>query len=397
MTAANDEQFRSISKNSPKPALGTVSDINTPPPGPLDRAKPLSVLYGLTQLKADRNRRLVSIANLPSWPNQHENHTHGHGWGGPLNKLLGGGLLPGYLLAVGAWNAGGGKTALVMQLADGLALRTYKIIKGQNAVQQELGAKPPPKEPLTPVLILSEMPAEALAWRTLGRWTGCDNNIFRAGDSAAEIHGEETVNNALKAGEEALGGDLGKSRDYICYYDNVNCLAGKPLVDDVAAAIEAWRKQLQIAHPERDIWPVLVMDPIQRWQQSGVNETEALNELVEALQVTTRREKFITIATSDTNKASATSSSETKGKNAPSEQEQATAVFRGSYKLMHLPDAAITVRTVGNDGENRTVEIPLAKNRWGNTFSDPKISYTWHTPTGRFTAKRGTKRTTVNV
>ena len=94
---------------------------------PIDTLAPtLNHLYGPQELTNDFTRTLVSFGTLPSWPGGPQT---GHGLGDLFNRSLGGGMCPGYMIAIGAAHAGAGKTAFVMQLADGLALRTSEMIR----------------------------------------------------------------------------------------------------------------------------------------------------------------------------------------------------------------------------------------------------------------------------
>ena len=56
---------------------------------------------------------------------------------------------------------------------------------------------------------------------------------------------------------------------------------------------------------QREIWPLLFIDPIQRFQASGDNAVSALDEFVEELRAVCDEHGFVVLATSDTNKDSA--------------------------------------------------------------------------------------------
>jgi len=337
----------------------------TPKPVDLDTIAPtFAAAYGLAELEADRTRQLVSLAQLPSWPG---GPAEGHGWGGALDTILGGGVCPGYLLAVGASRAGAGKTAWTMQIAEGLALRCAQVTTGEA------------DGPLTPVVILSEMGIRALTWRSLARWTGVDSRTFRAGKSAPEA---DAGNYPWEQAKQAFESLWGKSRHYLRIFRADS--SGRDLVDDLARAVDAWRAQLEATKPGTDVWPVVVMDPIQRWQDTSKSEVEALNELVEAVGAHAERNRWIGFLTSDTNKASATATS-TRDRD---DDDSGAGVFRGSYKLLHLVDAALYLRTPKDGtgpprGDN--MEAVLVKNRWGTVRpKDGAPRYTWHPTTGRF-------------
>ena len=337
----------------------------------LDTTAPtMASLYGEDSLSDDFNRRLVSLAALPSWPGGPET---GHGWGEDLDRLLGGGICPGYMLAVGAASAGAGKTAWIMQIADGLALRTSKLVE-QAMIEGEAN------DPLTPVLVLSEMSPAALTWRTLARWTSYDSRVFRAGASAAELleWPQEKVIAAFDAAHKALAGELGAARQFMRVLKAD--IQGRAFVDRAVEVMSFWKKQLEDTH-QRPVWPVVVMDPIQRWQDPSKSEVEGLNEIVEALGAAGHAEGWIVLMSSDTNKASATGDNSDKN-----DADRGRAIFRGSYKLQHLPDTALFLERKEEPDGDYCLEVKVVKNRWGFSLPNPAacIQYKWWTRTGRF-------------
>ena len=328
-------------------------------------APTLATLYGSEQLTRDNERELVSLARLPKWPG---GPAVGHGWGTKLDEMLGGGVCPGYLLAVGAASAGAGKTAWVHQLADGLALRTAELLD-----QNQEG-------PLTPVLFLSEMRPDALTWRSLGRWTGRNASDFRAGGSHPE---REAVMNAA---HEALGGALGRSRAFVRYWQGEK--RGRDLAGALANLLRTWTEQLQAEHPDREVWPVVVMDPLQRFRDhAGAGEVDAVNELVATIGAQARRDGWVVLLTSDTNKASATGAT-TEGRDKRNVLEEGAAALRGTYQLTHEADAVLYLRR--EDDRSGVVRAHVVKNRWGK-LSEPdgkdSPAYTWEGAAMRFTAE----------
>lgn len=331
----------------------------------LDGAAPtLADQYGVAQLEADASRELVSIASLPClWDGS---NATGHGVGEHLNTLLGGGICAGYVLAVGASSAGAGKTAWTMQLADGLAMRSAEIVQY---------GKP---GPLTPVLVLSEMSAQALSWRALARITGEDARTFRAGKSAPNT-------DAVRLAREAARNELDPKSPFGAGRRFMRTMRPGPADLDpprfmglIARVFDAWTDQLRADHG-REVLPVLVLDPIQRWQNPRANsEIEALNGLVESLGAHAIDGGWCVIVTSDTNKAAA-------GK--PDEASTAD-VFRGSYKLIHIPDAALILRKPEADkiGDEPTLEAAVIKNRWGSALPNPNACarYAWSVRCARF-------------
>lgn len=350
-----------------------MSDPNAPTPANLDDEAPtLASLYGLDQLAADRMRELVQIGSLPHWPRTGHGEAHtptGHGWGEHVSEMLGGGIAPGETIAVGASSAGAGKTAFMMQLADGLALQCM-----HNA-RRNAGT-------LTPVLVLSEMGAPALTWRSLSRWTGASARIYRAGRTATGGDSRADVEAAWVAASRAFApdpsdafGDFGRARAFMRVLQT-SAATGPQTIERAAQLLALWRAELERAQG-LPVVPVVVMDPIQRFQGSGP-EIDALNATVEALGRAAERDGFIAIVTSDTNKSSAT------GREEGNDRERATAAFRGSYKLQHLPVATLYLERLGHDAGDSFAWLRLVapKNRWGATV-EPWPCFKWHLPTGR--------------
>lgn len=362
-------------------------------PPPLDETAPTrAALYGPAALEADAGRALVSLARLPAWlpttggerssdagHGWGEDLDHapdaGHGWGRDLDDVLGGGVLPGYMLAVGAASAGSGKTAWVMQIADGLALRTAAVVRDRTPA------------PLTPVLVLSEMPVQALAWRTLARWTGWDARMFRAGrDAAGEMYDAAKAEQAFDAARKALAaGPLAESWGYMRVFRGGSGELVKALERDVLR----WRDALKPVAAGREVWPVLVVDPVQRWLSADLDEVAGLNELAEGLRALADTAGVVVLATSDTNKPAAAGKAEAGG---PGTQEWAAGLFRGSYKLQHAVDAALALWRPSRKGEGPAPGLVgvLAKNRWGGLAAKsggPPGAWRWSTANGtlRFT------------
>jgi hypothetical protein len=381
----------------PKPL---VEEDHGPPPGtpkPLDLealAPTFASSYGSEHLASDEERELVSLAQLPGWdPNGREppaffgsaTAPDGHGLGAHFSDAMGHGLRPGEMLAIGAASAGAGKTAFLMQLVDGLALRNVDVFKGRSAWGSVL----------TPVLVASEMGIDALTWRSLARWTGHSASIFRGGRTVLN-HGtprqKDEARAAWTAAQSALfpSSPLGLSRKWLRLMSAAHVgslLEGGPqaFVSELERIVEAWREQLA-KDTKKDVVPIVVLDPLQRYQ-GGDEAIDALSALSRALCTSTVEKKWITLLTSDTNKASA------KGDNAKdaTDAEQATAVFRGSYNLMHEVTAAVALRTsktlFPSEDEKkrgvRVVEAVFAKQRWGSA-AQPGPHFVFDGPTLRF-------------
>lgn len=340
-------------------------------------APTLASLYGINELERHAQRGLISLASMPKWPqtgNAKAVSPTGHGWGTHLNDMLGGGIAPGEIIAVGAASAGGGKTYFTMQLADGLAL------------QSEARAASDSRDVLTPVLVLSEMPVAALTWRSLARWTGAAARTFRAGSMNAESADWHNARRALDPRDEVLGA-FQRSRQWTRVLRTPEIDAGGPAVSrSIGDVVRRWRDRIAVAHPHaQGVVPIVVIDPIQRFQGEAKSEIEGLNLLVESLGRETEKGDWACIITSDTTKAQA-SGSDNEGKR--SDQERVAAVFRGSYKLQHLAVATIALEREGEGGIDSDGFIDLraivGKNRWGHSGV---TKLRWHAPTGRMLPK----------
>lgn len=333
----------------------------------LDHLAPLgSVRYTLESLEQARESELLSLAELPSA----EDGTKAprYGWGARFNDIIGGGLAPGVLFALGAASAGNGKTALLMQLIDGLALRSALL-----AGSKEEG-------PLTPVFILSEMSPEDLNARRLAWLTQENSNIWKAGKTAEKKRGKGLIdglyNHARRLRAET--GTLGRVLSMTRQVERGEVLSlGSQLVPTVRALVNKWRSQLEEKY-ERDVWPVVVFDPIQRFLRKDKNEIEAQNELVCQIDAASEEEGWLCFVASDTNKSGA------KGEASGDAGEVGAALLRGSYALIHGADIACYLgKPEGNkEATTTTIALKFFKNRSGPSFEE--VLYHWEKPTGRF-------------
>jgi len=326
-------------------------------------------VYTLADLEADRNQDLVPLAALPER----------HGWGADLDRQLGGGLGPGDVLAIGAGSAGAGKTALVMQLADGLALRSAAI-----AADTICG-------PLTPTVLLSEMDPRALARRTLARLCGVPARIFRSGKAAERCREDVAGAYALAARHLEPGGAFARMTTWQRTARPV--VRGGGMLELLEHEVQALRDELARVHPGREIWPVVVIDPLQRWQDPERSEVEALNELSEELDQLADTHGWIVLLTSDTNKttAAAVSGKGTNGSRDRNADRSGASpdTFRGSYKLQHACDAVLAMTAAeAYDPASRTrdVFIEVLKNRNGpsNLPQEKCARLRWHPASGWF-------------
>ena len=344
----------------------------------LHAAPTMAESYSAERLVADGNRRRQSVERLPAWPNDGR-APHGHGWGVELDRALGG-FFPGSVYLLGASEAKAGKTSFLMQLADGLALLSAERAKGEG------------DGPLLPTLILSEMSAAALTWRTLGRWLGVPSGTFRGRPDSTDAAKQEDWTRSMERAKAALtAGPLAEARRFQRMRDTLD--TGPGAIMAAVAALDAWKESLLAEHG-REVWPVLVVDPIQRLQDGTKGEVEALNELAATVRKAAADRGLVVLMTSDTNKESAKGDANGEAR---SPTQRAAAVLRGSYQLVHVIDAGLYLSRddkAGEDAEDWRATVPVsvtvAPNRWGPTRS---ASFAWCKATGRFIA---TARTTAD-
>lgn len=333
--------------------------------GPDAAVRTWADLYGPDQILADMDRPLVSLATLPKWPGGPDT---GHGIGRELNRALGGGIRPGYALGFSAASAKSGKTMFLHQIADGLALRTALLAKEKSV-----------EEPLTPVFWLSEMDLAALTWRALARWTGHEQATFRAGRDPRAQRGTFTKEQ-LQGADALRSGPLAEARRFVFQIQPQT--SGAAMIHEVAELVSARVRALEVEHRGREVWPVVVFDPIQRWLDHGKTETEGGNELVEALAHVSARDGWVVLLTSDTVK---TTVGKADGKEPPPPSVRGQQAFRGTYKLHHVLHAGVYLEP-GDKRDNLgagEVSAYVVINRWGPS-GDTAYPFEFDFPRARF-------------
>jgi len=297
------------------------------------------------------------------------------GWGPIFDDFTNGGIKRGSFILIGAKGAGYGKTGFMLQLGwDGYALRNDYIVKNKIV-----------KEPLLPILLLSEMSADAIRCRSLGKlmrlpYEGFSSfpaamKLFNLDEQGAFKKFKEVTNFIEK---EQLNQRMSPWQNYLnsTHLNSDSDDSSKSFsIRVIISQMEEMRIRTEQEYPEwkGNVWPVLLIDPIQRFSGSGGNEIDSLSRFAEKLYEAVRDMGWIVIATSDTTKGAATSKSESHGD-----------AFRGSYKLMHSCDIAVKLEALpGHDKENPTPTIALKfdKNR-SNVPGD--IHFVWHRAVGLF-------------
>jgi hypothetical protein len=332
-----------------------------PPPEP-DRnvAAFAPRLCDVARLREREHLQFIPVADLPE----------GQGVGEVFDEATGGGLAPGSTIGIGAAGTGAGKSALLMQVLDGLALRCAAIVENPEATL-----------PLTPVAIYSEMPSDMLENRTLGRLVGVSGHIFAAGRSARRFHAKSWVDDHFDraAAVMAPGGAYHQIATWQ-RFTRAGKLAGPSLVRVIEQDVSAWVEELRRAHPGRDIVPIVALDPIDSFLSTDDrrSEIERMGEMIALMDELADRRGWIVIITVDTNKTSAI---EGFSGTAGASGSLAAKVFRGTMALLHRLDLALVFDPGKEDaGGVWEASLLIDKNRTGP--SGISIGLRWHKKTG---------------
>ena len=276
--------------------------------------------------------------------------------------------MAGDVVTFGAAGAGAGKTSFALQLADGLALRSAELAEDAAS-----------REPLTPVLTLTEMPEASVHYKLLARICDVPASVFRAGAAAERMENDATRGSTDQAYDKARREIENGLFDKLAPWQRIGRpkTSGAEMLGEVVDEIQRWRAELRVAYPGRDVWPVVLVDPIQRWQSQGLSEVESLNALVETLDSLADEYGWIAIITSDTNKVAAVGKEEA--------DRRGPNVFRGSYKLFHASEAVMLLDAAPPEPNTiiRQMTITIEKNRNGSAFGE--ATFRWNPATGLFT------------
>jgi hypothetical protein len=211
----------------------------------------LGQVSALEQLRAVMVTPGISLAELPSWPRAEPlDPDVGPALGPALAELLGE-LRPGDAIVFGGRGRGVGRTSLLAQLGDALALRATA------------------GGPSSPVVCVVEGPAVSFRARSLARWSGLDVRRFldaspRAADAAAQMQ-------AFCASEWAL---LDRRQRFV----EAASLREPARRRELLGAIGRWRAELVTEHGHA-VWPVLLIDPLEQLVAAGTSAAEVLAEL----------------------------------------------------------------------------------------------------------------------
>jgi hypothetical protein len=212
---------------------------------------PLGVVGALEQLHAAMASPGISLAELPGWPMTERGEPDvGPALGPALAELLGP-LRAGDLILFGGRGRGVGRTSLLAQLGDALALRADV------------------EAPRSPVVCVVEGPPVVWRARSVARWSGLDARRFLeagAHDAAAQVQ-------AFRASDWI---DLDQNQRFL---DAVR-LRDSAQRRELVGAIGGWRTQLaQSAADTREVWPILLIDPLEQLVEPGADLAEILADL----------------------------------------------------------------------------------------------------------------------
>lgn len=260
------------------------------------------------------------------------------GMGKPFDYMLGGGLSLGQTLNLGAFGAGGGKTAFLHQWADGVAEATA------TAAITETG------DPI-PVVYASEMTVRDLTLRSLARQAKVEGFLLR--DPKGERGCEPIAGCGVTEGENAREKALLAAEWFRQGARHMTVLdrSTRVTIDKLRAIVHQVRDEWdERGRPVRTI--ALFVDPVHQLIDRRRDAVEAIGEVLALLLEFVQTEKLIAILASETKFASASTRSLAGGRKTEELADMVEQAFRGSYELMHMPDNAVGLLTLSADDEN---------------------------------------------
>lgn len=347
----------------------------------------------------------------------------GHGYGRHLARAVGG-LLPGSMVVVGGAGAKIGKTYLVGQAVEGLALDAAARILGLPGYQDK---------PIVMVTWITEMPKPGeVKYRMLSRLFGFDAAAL-ASSAAPEapgiIHMAErataqtgrpvtpvlvvqharNIVRAYRSADRTPDGGANPVAFYLKYLQTEVALSAFPaptgqgrsfvdqasgvnLVGHVADGVMLRRRELaeRIGVAEDKITPIVVIDPGQRFIGGGESSKRELDAFLLAVQArlcfAANGVGAVVLMTSDTTKEAVkdvdldTFLSDDAGR-------LAARIFAGSQAWMHIPDTVLAVASQESPVAYRrtqTVRVLMTRNGAQDRLAYP---FEWETFCGRFRPK----------
>jgi hypothetical protein len=258
----------------------------------------------------------ISLARLPGWP---QAGVAGQGLGAIAEDLIGE-LRPGDLVLFGGSQRGVGRTSLLAQLGDGLALASD------------------PERPATPVLFVGEGTPALWRARSLARFFDVDARLFVEAERARR---EPRLVELLEEFRRGPWAGLDERQRFV----GREALTDPDRRSATILALRRWQSELSTS-----AWPIMIVDPLE--QLSGrADMVETLRQLAALAQV----EHLIVLASCDLGDADAA---------------QARAI-----------DSVASVRLRATAVDDRILALELCHRRLGPRGSG---QLRWHRASGRF-------------
>jgi hypothetical protein len=275
---------------------------------------------GSKDIEEELKRRAVSVSDIPVW------YQSKGGMGDAFNKSIGGGIGPRRFILIGGKQAGAGKTSFAMQLVHGLAMRNAEL---------------PISQPITPVIVLSEMAPVDLKVGMLRRWSGLSRSDLKS--LAVSREGEHVKKRMLR---DLAMKDTKRGAGFMRFFPgSVDKIGGhQRFMTKIADAFDWWADDLRKmpGNESREVWPVLLIDSLQvALGSSSADETTAQSQLAEHINDVCRTRGLIVVATCETSKESAKAKAE----------DDFNGMFRGSYRAIHKADIVIAIVRKAEDKE----------------------------------------------
>jgi hypothetical protein len=261
----------------------------------------------------------ISLARLPGWPGA---SAAGQGLGAIADDLVGE-LRPGDLVLLSSSKRGVGRTSLLAQLADGLALASDSA------------------RPLTPVLCVVEGPPALWRARSLARFCDVDARIFIEAQRARR---EPRLADLLDEYRHSPWASLDEYQRFV----GRDALVDPERRSSMVSGLRRWQREL--GEDSHVVWPVVVVDPLE--QLAG---HAGVADMLGMLASLAAAEELIVLASCDLDDADAA---------------RARAL-----------DGHATVHLRAMPGEDRNLELETCHRRLGPRG---RGQLHWHRPSGRF-------------
>lgn len=262
----------------------------------------------------------ISLAQLPGWPDAGPT---GQGLGTLADELIGE-LRPGDLLVLAGSERGVGRTGLLAQLGDGLALARA------------------PERPATPVLFVIEGPPALWRARSLARYFDLDARTFIDAERARR---EPRLAELLAEFGRGDWAGLDQQQRFV----DRNALLDVDRRSATIAALGRWQAEIG-ERTGGPAWPIVIVDPLEQLTGRG-DPTETLAWLAELAAA----ERLIVLASCDLDDADPT---------------RARAI-----------DGLASVRLRATAVDDRTLALELCHRRLGPRG---RGQLRWHRSSGRF-------------